>query len=70
MSVYEKIKALNIELPPVAKPVAAYVMYVQSGNLVYPAILPGKTANRWLPSSARIFRLKTAKSPPATQRLI
>ena len=35
MSVYEKIKALNIELPPVAKPVAAYVMYVQSGNLVY-----------------------------------
>ena len=35
MSVYEKLKALNIELPPVAKPVAAYVMYVQSGNLVY-----------------------------------
>ena len=35
MSVYEKLKAMNIELPPVAKPVAAYVMYVKSGNLVY-----------------------------------
>ena len=35
MSVYENLKALNIELPPVAKPVAAYVMYVRSGNLVY-----------------------------------
>ena len=35
MSVYEKLKAINVELPPVAKPVAAYVMYVKSGNLVY-----------------------------------
>lgn len=71
MSVYEKIKALNIELPPVAKPVAAYVMYVQSGNLVY---LSGHIARKdgkpLVASSARIFRLKTAKSPPATQRLI
>lgn len=43
MSVYEKLKALNIELPAVAKPVAAYVMYVQSGNLVY---LSGHIAKR------------------------
>lgn len=35
MSVYENLKALNIELPPVAQPVASYVMYVRSGNLVY-----------------------------------
>lgn len=35
MSVYEKLKALNIELPAVASPAAAYVMYVQSGNTVY-----------------------------------
>ena len=35
MSVYENLKALNITLPAVAKPVAAYVMYVKSGNLVY-----------------------------------
>ena len=35
MSVYENLKKLNITLPPVAKPVASYVMYVQSGNLVF-----------------------------------
>ncbi len=35
MSVYENLKELNIELPPVAKPVASYVMYVKSGNLVF-----------------------------------
>lgn len=35
MSVYENLKKLNIELPAVAAPVAAYVMYVQSGNTVY-----------------------------------
>ncbi len=35
MSVYEKLKALNIELPAVAAPAAAYVMYVQTGNTVF-----------------------------------
>jgi enamine deaminase RidA (YjgF/YER057c/UK114 family) len=35
MSCYDKLKALNIELPAVATPVAAYVMYVQTGNTVY-----------------------------------
>jgi enamine deaminase RidA (YjgF/YER057c/UK114 family) len=35
VSVYEKLKALNIELPAVAAPVAAYVMYAQTGNTVY-----------------------------------
>ncbi|QAU33906.1 RidA family protein [Janthinobacterium sp. 17J80-10] len=35
MSYYEKINALNIELPSVAAPVAAYVMYAQTGNTVY-----------------------------------
>lgn len=35
MSYYEKLKALHIELPAVATPAAAYVMYVQSGNLVF-----------------------------------
>ncbi|MDB5770160.1 MAG: hypothetical protein V7606_3484 [Burkholderiales bacterium] len=35
MSVYEKLKALNIELPAVATPAAAYVMYAQTGNTVY-----------------------------------
>jgi len=35
MSVYEKLKALNIELPAVASPAAAYVMYAQTGNTVF-----------------------------------
>ncbi len=35
MSCYEKLKSLQIALPEVAEPVAAYVMYVQTGNTVY-----------------------------------
>lgn len=35
MSFYEKIKALNIELPAVAAPAAAYVMFAQTGNTVF-----------------------------------
>lgn len=35
MSVYEKLKALDITLAAPAAPVAAYVMHVQTGNLVY-----------------------------------
>ena len=35
MSVYEKLNALNITLAAPAAPVAAYVMYVQSGNLIF-----------------------------------
>ncbi|HEY0845838.1 MAG TPA: RidA family protein [Noviherbaspirillum sp.] len=35
MSFYEKLKALNIELPPVAAPAASYVMFAQTGNTVF-----------------------------------
>lgn len=35
MSFYDKLKALNIELPSVSSPAAAYVMYVQTGNTVF-----------------------------------
>ena len=35
MSVYEQLKSLNIELPPVAVPAAAYVPFVQTGKLVF-----------------------------------
>jgi len=35
MNVNEKLKQLGITLPPVATPAAAYVPYVQSGNLVF-----------------------------------
>ena len=35
MSIYDKLQALDIHLPPVAIPAAAYVPFVQTGNLVF-----------------------------------
>jgi len=35
MSIDQKLAALNITLPAVATPAAAYVMYVRSGNTLY-----------------------------------
>ncbi|OOG56123.1 RidA family protein [Polaromonas sp. C04] len=35
MSVYDKLKELGITLPAVATPAAAYVPFVQTGNLVF-----------------------------------
>jgi enamine deaminase RidA (YjgF/YER057c/UK114 family) len=35
MSVYDKLAQLGITLPPLAVPAAAYVPYVQTGNLVF-----------------------------------
>ncbi len=35
MSYYEKLKELNITLPPVATSAASYRMYMQTGNLVF-----------------------------------
>jgi enamine deaminase RidA (YjgF/YER057c/UK114 family) len=35
VSVYDKLQALNITLPPVAVPAAAYLPYVQSGKQVF-----------------------------------
>jgi enamine deaminase RidA (YjgF/YER057c/UK114 family) len=35
MSVYDKLSQLGITLPPVSVPAAAYVPYVQTGNLVF-----------------------------------
>jgi len=35
MSVYNKLSELGIELPPVSVPAAAYVPFVQTGNLVF-----------------------------------
>ena len=35
MSVYDKLKELNITLPAVATPAAAYVPFVQTGNLIF-----------------------------------
>ena len=35
MSIYDKLTQLGITLPPVAIPAAAYVPFVQTGNLVF-----------------------------------
>ena len=35
MNIYDKLQSLNITLPPVAAPAAAYVPFVQTGNLVF-----------------------------------
>jgi len=35
MSIYDTLSQLNISLPPVAIPAAAYVPFVQTGNLVF-----------------------------------
>jgi enamine deaminase RidA (YjgF/YER057c/UK114 family) len=35
MSVYEKLKALNITLPKIEPPAAAFVPFVRAGNLVF-----------------------------------
>lgn len=35
MSIYDQLAALNITLPPVSIPAAAYVPFVQTGNLVF-----------------------------------
>ena len=43
MTVYDRLKDLGIDLPPVAIPAAAYVPFVRTGNLVY---LSGHIAKR------------------------
>ena len=35
MSIYHRLEALQITLPPVATPAAAYVPFVKTGNLVF-----------------------------------
>lgn len=35
MSIYEKLSELNIILPPVSIPAAAYLPFVQTGNLIF-----------------------------------
>lgn len=35
MSVYKRLAELGLELPPAPRPVAAYIPWVRSGNLIY-----------------------------------
>ena len=43
MNIYDKLRHLGIELPAVATPAAAYVPFVQTGNLVFLSGQFGKT---------------------------
>ena len=43
MNIYDKLAELGISLPPVSTPAAAYVPFVQTGNLLY---LSGHVAKR------------------------
>jgi len=62
MSVYDRLKSLGIELPPVAAPAAAYVAFVRSGDLVF---LSGHIARRdgkpWVGQLGREIDTATGK---------
>ena len=62
MSYYAKLKALNIELPPVATPAAAYVMFAQTGNTVF---LSGHIAKKdgkpWVGQLGKDMKTEEAK---------
>ena len=64
MNVYDTLKSLNIELPPVAVPAAAYVPFVQTGNLVFlSGHVAKKTAKRGWGNWAR------TSTPPKASKL-
>ena len=62
MSVYDRLKSLGIELPPVSVPAAAYVPFVRTGNLVF---LSGHLAKRdgkpWVGQLGRDIDTATGK---------
>ena len=61
--VYKQLAALNITLPPVSVPAAAYVPYVQTGNLVF---LSGNIARRggqvWVGQLGKNITLEEGKA--------
>nr|WP_315427638.1 RidA family protein [uncultured Albidiferax sp.] len=68
MDVYAKLKELNITLPPVAVPVAAYVPFVRTGNLVF---LSGHVAKKdgkpWVGQFGK--DMGTAEGPAAARAI-
>lgn len=61
-SIYDRLTELGITLPPVAVPAAAYVPFVQTGNLIF---LSGHIARRegktWVGQLGRTMTTSTAK---------
>ncbi len=68
MSVYTKLQALSITLPPVATPAAAYVPFVQTGKLVF---ISGHIAKRdGKPWVGQLGKDKTTDEGKAAARAI
>ena len=62
MSFTEKLKALNIELPAVSAPAAAYVMYAQTGNTVFlSGHIAKKDGNVWVGQLVRDISTEEGK---------
>ena len=63
MNIYDQLQALNITLPPVAVPAAAYVPFVQTGKLV---LLSGHIAKQdgkpWVGQLGRDMTTELAKA--------
>jgi enamine deaminase RidA (YjgF/YER057c/UK114 family) len=61
-NVYERLKALGVELPPVQVPAAAYVPFVRTGDLIF---VSGHTAKRdgkpWVGQLGRDVDTETGK---------
>src|SRR4051812_48335343 len=69
MSVTEKLQALNITLAAPAAPVAAYVMYVQTGNLIFLSGHIAKNADG-SPNVGQLGKNKTTEEGQAAARAI
>src|SRR6187402_3641671 len=62
MSVYDKLKELNITLPPVATPAAAYVPFVRTGNLVFiSGHIAKKNGKAWVGQLGRTMQTEEGK---------
>ena len=68
MSIYDKIAALNITLPPASAPAGAYVPYVQTGKLVF---LSGHIARKdGKPWTGQLGRTMTTEEGQSAARAI
>jgi enamine deaminase RidA (YjgF/YER057c/UK114 family) len=69
MSIYEKLKELNITLADPPKPAAAYVMYAQSGNTVFLSGHIAKNADGTV-NTGLLGRDKTTEQGKAAARAV
>lgn len=62
MDIYDKLKELNITLPPVATPAAAYVPFVRTGNLVFlSGHIAKKDGKAWVGQLGRTIQTEEGK---------